>query len=103
MKPAKPLEGDLGPIVDVWMDLGSLAARMRKDEQVAEWERLEREDEARPDFVPSFGSRWNSEFRRGVVRATVAPADAESEATFLASEREQLGIDRRTGELRKLG
>ncbi len=101
MKRGKPPDCDLSPIVDVYMDMTSLAARIRKDAQVAEWERLEREDEARPDFVPSFVTRWNGEYCRGVALAADKPTDAES-AAFLAYEREHLGIDRCTGELAKL-
>lgn len=76
--------------------------RARRTDELAEWERLEREDEARADFVPSFASRWNGEWCRGKSSATEAPTEAESEALF-AWEREHLGVDRHTGAVRKLG
>lgn len=88
--------------VDRLMTTHAAGAAMRKAEQVAEWERLELEDETRADFVPSFASRWNGEWCRGKSRATEAPTQAESDALF-AWEREHLGVDRHTGAVRKLG
>ena len=83
-------------LVDIWIDMAASAAKIRKDELVAEWEALEQSD----DCGPSFSSHWNGDFRQRKRPPVDGMTDDEA---FLAWERSTLGVDRRTGDIRKLG
>ena len=83
-------------LVDAWMDAAALAAQIRKSELVGDWEALEQAD----DCGPSFSSHWNGECRKRKRPPVDGMTDDEA---FLAWERATLGVDRRTGAVRKLG
>lgn len=94
-----PVERDpIATAIDRLMSTHSAGARTRRTDELAEWERIEAEDNT--PVVPTHAGNGEQRF----VRAPCAtePTEAETEA-FLAWERETLGIDRRTGAIRKLG
>ena len=84
-------------LIDVYMDLASAAAQIRKAGQAAEWDRLEAVD-GTPVASTHAG---NGEQRFVRARCSTEPTEAESDA-FLAWERDALGIDRRTGAIRRI-
>lgn len=92
---ANPPVPTLPAAIDRLMATHAAGARTRRADELAEWERLEAEDNT------TVGSTHAGNGEQRFVRARCAtePTEAETEA-FLAWEREHLGIDR-TGTIRK--